>query len=153
MPLDRPVVCPVVVGREPYLESLRRSLTEAAAGRGRAVLVSGEAGVGKSRLVAEARRSAEDAGLRALQGNSFEPDRSLPYGPFLDLLRAFFGSRAPSEVVRLLGPEAPELTRILPEISRWLPEVAAAPALEPEQEKRRLFHALAQLVVRLASTE
>jgi MoxR-like ATPase len=52
---DRPFVCPRLVGREAQVATIGRLLDEAAARRGRVLLVAGEAGVGKSRLVAEAR--------------------------------------------------------------------------------------------------
>jgi predicted ATPase len=47
------VRCPVVVGRDTELESLRIALAEAEAGRGSVVVLAGEAGVGKSRLLGE----------------------------------------------------------------------------------------------------
>ena len=51
--LDEPVVCPAFVGRDRQLQALRDLAAEAARGRGQTVLVAGEAGIGKSRLVAE----------------------------------------------------------------------------------------------------
>jgi len=49
------------------------------------VLLTGEAGIGKSRLVAEARRLASELGFTVVQGNGYEQDRALPYAPLLDL--------------------------------------------------------------------
>ncbi len=48
--LDRPVVCPVLIGRAPHLEVLERYLKQAVENRGQTLLIAGEAGVGKSRL-------------------------------------------------------------------------------------------------------
>src|SRR5579864_2053689 len=84
---ETPVVCPVLIGRTAYVQALTRCIAEARGGRGQMVLVVGEAGIGKSRLVAEAKTRAGDEGLFVLQGNCFEPDRSLPYEPLLDMLR------------------------------------------------------------------
>src|SRR5688500_4301458 len=86
--LDRPVVCPVLIGRAPHLEALERYLRYVLENRGQTLLVAGEAGVGKSRLVAEARERAEQHGMTVLQGHCFETHQSLPYAPLIDLLRA-----------------------------------------------------------------
>ena len=96
-------------------------LALAAAGQSRFVLVAGEAGVGKSRLVAELRAAASVRGLTVVQGRCFEEDRTFPYAPVLDLLRHFCTGRATAELAHLFAPVAPELTQ-------WLPELAALPA-------------------------
>src|SRR6266536_248430 len=153
VPLDRPVVSPIIVGREPHLEALERAIEQVAAGRGQVVLVAGEAGVGKSRLVAEAKQRAAGRSLLNLQGNCFEPDRSLPYAPIADLLRALFATRPPDEVVSHVGPVASELMTVLPELAAWCPGATSAGSLEPEQAQRRLVHALTQLFAGLAATQ
>jgi DNA-binding CsgD family transcriptional regulator len=122
-------------------------------GQGQAALVAGEAGLGKSRLVAEARARAERLGWLILQGNCFEPDRALPYAPFVDLLRALLEGRPSDAAADMLGPAAPELVKLVPELVSHLPGVAPTPALPPEQEKRRLFQSLAQLFTRLAARQ
>src|SRR5262249_30822550 len=151
LPLERTVVCPVLIGRAPYVDALERTLEQVRGGAGRTVLIAGEAGIGKTRLVAEARLRAAGRGFLLLQGNCFEPDRSLAYGPILDLLRAFTATQTPEELDEALGPAAPEVLKLLPELAARLPEVAPMPALEPDQEKRRLFEAVAQVFARLAA--
>jgi DNA-binding CsgD family transcriptional regulator len=148
--LGKPIVCPVLVGRGAYLTSMRHCIEEASAGRGQLVLLSGEAGIGKSRLVAEVSQQCAAAGWRLAHGHCFEPDRSLAYGPLLDLLRAFAARRAPADLARVLGPAAHELVKLSPELAAQLPEVTLSLGLEPEQEKRRLFEALAQVLTGLA---
>src|ERR1051326_8342575 len=66
------MVCPTTIGREREIESFHRLIDEVQSGRGTTVLVTGEAGIGKSRLVAEARRRASGLGMRVLQGAAFE---------------------------------------------------------------------------------
>src|SRR4051794_32753954 len=78
---------PVVIGRAAHLAALDAHLHAARDGQGRTILLAGEAGIGKSRLVAEARASAHAHGMLALEGGCFEPDRSVPYAPLLALLR------------------------------------------------------------------
>src|SRR5919198_416190 len=61
-PLDRPIVCPITVGREPHLAALDRLLDQLVAGQGQTLLTAGEAGIGKSRLVAETKLRAAERG-------------------------------------------------------------------------------------------
>jgi predicted ATPase len=67
---------------------LRRAIDDTTAGRGRVVLLGGEAGIGKSRLAAEAAEYAAGRGLRMLGGACFSRDRACPYALFFELLRA-----------------------------------------------------------------
>src|SRR5262249_28219955 len=112
MLLDRPVTSPRIVGRERELDALAALLDQ----RMGMVLVSGQAGVGKSRLVREALTNAAARGFRVLQGACFDRDQALPYAPFLDLWRAFATSQ-PDEARRLLQSRAPSFLRLVPELS------------------------------------
>src|SRR5687768_16360929 len=93
-PYNSSFVCPVLVGRAPQLVSLDRQLAQAGAGQGQVALIGGEAGVGKSRLVAEVKGRAIGQGFAVLQVRCFEPDRALPYAPLCDLLRAYLATFA-----------------------------------------------------------
>src|SRR2546423_1119906 len=84
--LDSPLVCPVVIGRTDYLAALDNYIKASAAGKGRTLLLKGEAGVGKSRLVAEALARAEQAGLQSGQGQCFEYQPTPPFAPLLEIL-------------------------------------------------------------------
>lgn len=146
--LDQPVVCPIVVGRDAALDTLARWLDRVRGGHGQTALIAGEAGIGKSRLVAEARARAGRQGFLVLEGRCFEPDRALPYAPFVDLLQSQFGDRSPEEIAHELGPAAPLLARLLPTAASL---AGAAPDDDPAQERRRLVVALAQTIARLAA--
>ncbi len=154
---DRSVVCPILVGRADSLHLLDALAARTRAGQGGIVLVAGEAGIGKSRLVAETRARVstdEDlslSGMRFLQGACFEPDHALPYSPFQDLLRGLIRTRGPEEVRRVMGAIAPELAKIVPELVALLPDLTPSPPLEPAQEKRRLVESLVSLCERLAA--
>src|SRR5690349_2354754 len=91
-PFKMPLVSPVLVGREQHLEALLHLVDRARAGQGQLALLAGEAGIGKSRLIAEVRRLAAAAGFQLLRGHCFEPDALLPYAPLLDLLRSFLNT-------------------------------------------------------------
>ncbi|MEO7002257.1 MAG: AAA family ATPase [Ktedonobacterales bacterium] len=147
------VVCPVLVGRRADLAALRSLVEQGVNGAGRVILLGGEAGIGKSRLVAEAKTYAASHGALLLQGNCFQTDRSLPYAPLLDLFRVYFSSIAQvdAHVGRMQADEQgdgdrkslrAELSKLLPELHLMFPELANMPTLpsaDPEQEKRRLF--------------
>src|SRR5437868_10468713 len=149
----RPIVCPVLIGRTSYLEALIRLMEQACSGYGQTVLIAGEAGMGKSRLIAEATlrlRSSQaqttSPATLVLEGRCFESDRSLPYAPLLDLLRSFLVSHSSDDIVPLLSLTTPALVKLVPEL-------APSSILEPEQEKRQLFQALTHFFTRLSATQ
>ena len=146
---DEPVVCPVLIGRDDQLDALRQVAASVATGSGQTVLVAGEAGIGKSRLVREFAERLGHDGWVVQQGNCFERDRLLPYAPFLDELHALLTILPPAEVERCLGPALPDLARLLPELGLQSAETAG----DPEQEKRRVFYALGGVQSRLAARQ
>jgi DNA-binding CsgD family transcriptional regulator/tetratricopeptide (TPR) repeat protein len=82
----------VFVGRVRELRQLERALDATQVGRGMTALVSGEAGIGKTRLASELARHARDAGFEVLLGRSIDlVGTELPYQPFLEALRPLGG--------------------------------------------------------------
>jgi len=113
-------------------------------GQGQVVLLCGEAGIGKSRLVAEAKTYAADHNFLLLQGNCFPADFSCPYAPLLDLLRAYATSQLAATITSDLAPFTREMYPLLPDLVPLPPDQPLPSSPDPEQEKRRLFAALAQ---------
>ncbi len=153
--IHQPVVCPILIGRSAEMTALQESIEAAASGQGGVVLLSGEAGIGKSRLVAELQREASALAFQLLGGQCFPNDRSCPYAPLLDLLHAFLAPLSSSQIATALGPSARVLLPLLPEQVRHLPELASLPplsSLDPEQEQRRLFAQLSEFFTRAASS-
>jgi len=144
---NAPILCPVLIGRSSHLETLTRLIEQARGGFGQTVLITGEAGMGKSRLVAEAKSLATTNGFSILQGNCFESDRSLPYAPLLDLLHSFCMNCSNAEILSAFGSGASEILKLLPELAPRLPELTPTPALEPDAERRRLMNALVQFFI------
>ena len=156
IPFHQSVVCPILIGRNAELTALQECLEAAARGQGGVVLLSGEAGIGKSRLVAELRRSAETFDFQPLAGQCFPTDRACPYAPLLDLLGTFLAPLSPSQITTALGASARALFPLLPEQVQHLPELASLPPLpplDPEQEKRRLFTMLADVFTRTTTSQ
>src|SRR5215472_6451678 len=151
IPFHQPVVCPILIGRSAELTALQNCLEAAARGRGGVVLLSGEAGVGKSRLAAELQRSAEAFDFQLLGAQCFPTDRACPYAPLLDMVDTFLTSLSAVQIATTLGASARTLFPFLSERIQRLPELAGLsplPPLDPEQEQRRLFTALADIFTR-----
>ncbi len=149
IPVNKPLVCPKIIGRVSELAALHTIIGEVEEGSSHVVLLSGEAGIGKSRLVAELEAEARTRRFQVLQGNCFQRDLTSPYAPVLDLIRSFLTTQPIKFREALLQPFAQELFPLMPDlvISPLLP--AALPS--PEQEKRRLFVALTTLFTKLAA--
>jgi predicted ATPase len=96
--IDIPIICPIVIGRSAELTALHFLLERTKSGKGQVVLLSGEAGIGKSRLVAEAKTYATSHGFLLLEGQCFPTDRSCPYAPLLEVLRSHFATFSPERV-------------------------------------------------------
>jgi DNA-binding CsgD family transcriptional regulator/tetratricopeptide (TPR) repeat protein len=153
-PLIKPILCPILVGREAYLSAFAACVDEAAAGHGGAVLVSGEAGIGKSRLIAEAGIYAAGRGFHLVTGHCFEQDTALPFAPLVDVLRTVLRTPHGESAVEALQPFAAELLRVVPDLSDLFSTTEALErdaSTEPEREKRRLVQAFTQLVFEIAS--
>ena len=149
-----PITCPVVIGRVQELTTLRLLVDRAHSGEAQVALVSGEAGIGKSRLVAEAKASAEAFGFLLLEGQCFQTDSTSPYAPLLDLFRAYFARRAPTSLPDPMHSFASTLSRLLPELALLFPDLATLPtppSVDPEEEKRRLFAAMTHFVTEQAA--
>jgi DNA-binding CsgD family transcriptional regulator/tetratricopeptide (TPR) repeat protein len=108
---------PALVGRADQLSALHAALAQAGSGEPRTVLVGGEAGVGKSRLVNEFAREAERKAARVLAGGCLELSTDgLPFAPFTSVLRQLVRDLGADGVAGLLpSGTARELARLLPE--------------------------------------
>ncbi|HEX6608615.1 MAG TPA: AAA family ATPase [Chloroflexia bacterium] len=148
---ERRYTCPVLIGRRREVEALERQWQLVAAGQGQAVLIAGDAGIGKSRMLLEMAGRARRQGWRVLIGHCSPYDAHLPYAPLLDALRAYVHTLPLADVAALFGPQAPELLKLLPELAALLPDAVPSPALAPAAEKRRLFEAVYRFLAGLTA--
>ena len=144
MLLEQSVVCPVLIGRSAPLTAADRMLDHVREGHGATLLVSGEAGIGKSRLVRAMVENARALGFVALQGACFEADRGQPYAPVLDLVHAVATTGSKTLAAHYFAPAGPELVTLLPELRSIFPEVMPRAVFEPAEDRRRLFHSLGE---------
>lgn len=151
MPFLTPPISPVLVDRDSALIALDDSLMLAIWGQFQMVLLSGEAGVGKSRLAHEAARRGETYGFEVLIGKCTERDRDFPFAPFVDSLRQRLSSS--DDIVTLLGPQASGLAELFPEHGGDSATDAGSTGSPPEQSKRRLFENLVALLRRLSARQ
>jgi DNA-binding CsgD family transcriptional regulator len=114
--LDRvpQLLCPLVVGRDLELEELRRALDRLAEGHGGTLVVAGEAGVGKSRLLREIAAVAVRRGATVLTGRAVERGSPLPFRPIAEALFSHLRRAGPPQVSEL-APFRPILGRLVPE--------------------------------------
>ncbi len=135
------------VGREPERAAMRARWDAAAGGAGGVVLVSGEAGVGKTRLIGELAQQAEAQGARVYSGSTSSPESS-PYQSIVEALRAAL----PVMTARPMDPlTLGVLSSILPELRAQANEPLEVAELSPDRESARLYASLATAVQRLAS--
>ena len=133
------------VGRAAELEALR-SLMPRAEGEGRrVVLVGGEPGSGKSRLVREFATTAADDGALVLYGACDAVVRT-PYGPFVEALDHLARVLDPDELSAALGTTGGELTRLLPELAVRVPDLPPPVKADPDTERHRLHTAVNDLL-------
>jgi tetratricopeptide (TPR) repeat protein len=136
------------VGRQRELKQARAIWLQAQQGRGQALLISGEPGIGKSRLTRELATQAEIGGGRVLIGECY-PEGSVPYGPFSQILRRALrwtssnGSGLPDFVVA-------DLLSLAPDLRPYYPEIGENPTLDPEGQQQRLFESVVTLFSKLS---
>jgi predicted ATPase len=150
---NQPIRSPVLIGREREVSTLGALIEQARQGHGQVLLLSGEAGIGKSRLLAEGKRQASEEGFLLLQGACFPTDRSSPYAPVLDLLSSSHTQELLSLSTVNPEPLARELGRLFPGLLDHASSETASTPIEPEQDKRRLFVALSQFFTGIADTQ
>ncbi|MFE2098098.1 AAA family ATPase [Streptomyces sp. NPDC059468] len=144
-PVETRSVSPVFVGRTDELDTLNDALARAAAGEPQALLLGGEAGVGKTRLVEEfAAAACRRAAVVAVGGCVEIGADGLPFAPFSTALRALRDA-LPEEFAAAGAGQEEELARLLPELGE------ATSSRHDEQGMARLFELTARLLERVAA--
>jgi len=140
------VVSPLLVGRAGELQYLQQQLRAACSGSGRCVLVSGEAGVGKSRIVAHLCALAGEQ-CRVVSFNCYEEDSTSPYAPLIDALRLQVAQVPPPTLVETYGVQLADLLPLLPELSPAAPSSQPDRVRDPASAQRRIYAALLRVLV------
>ena len=146
-----PLFAPAMVGRDREKQALLAQVDRLLGGRGRFVVVEGDSGSGKSRLLREVSVEAREQGAEFLTCRAAANERA-PYAPLIevfDQIARQLGTRSRKEVLHVLGADGPVLARVLPAIAA-LPGVdkRPLPALAPEDEQIRFRAAVADVLGR-----
>ncbi len=136
---------PPLVGRREVMSQLREGMARAAAGDGGALLLTGEAGIGKTRLGEEAAKLARGSGFRVVTGRAGPGEQSLPYTLVLESFGTFLRGLEPGRR-RSVTAGLSSLGRLFSDLDLPQPSSLGDPALE----KTQLFAAVARLMERLA---
>jgi tetratricopeptide (TPR) repeat protein len=140
-------------GRAVEFAHLEGLLRRARGGDGALVLLSGEAGVGKTRLVKEVEALARQGGMLALTGRCVLAEGAPPYQPLLEQIEQV-GRLAPGPALRTaLGENAPELAKLMPELRQQFPDIPMPIELPPDQERRYLLHGCGEFIDRAARVQ
>jgi DNA-binding SARP family transcriptional activator len=137
------------IGRDGVLQYLHEQLAQADHERGRMILVSGEAGVGKTRLVAEFATKASELGAAVLRGGSDARTNHVAYGPLAVALEGYAASRSDAEREEL-AQRYPALVHFVPSLGMrtQLPPLADRPG----DDHLYLLPAVVRLLTDLART-
>ncbi|HEY3728364.1 MAG TPA: AAA family ATPase [Solirubrobacteraceae bacterium] len=146
-----------LVGRREELAQLERWLArvgesepEVGSQPERALLLKGDAGVGKTRLLAEVAKRAHASGTLVLAGRA--PEETLvPFQPFVEALGQYVSGALVHELRATAREYGAELARLLPELRRRLPELPPPDAGDPQTERYRLFEAVVGLLNKLSA--
>jgi DNA-binding CsgD family transcriptional regulator/tetratricopeptide (TPR) repeat protein len=162
-----------LVGRDTEMQLICELLDTVALNKpvgARALTISGDVGVGKSRLLAEMCIQASARDFRVLEGRTYEAGARFPYLPFIEALRPVLRSSPVQKLRRYVGldhengtshpidapisltgtPLVAALARLFPELPRVVRVTLTPEVLSPDQEKFRLFDAIATLLERMA---
>ena len=132
----------VLVGRAREWGQLTRWWCDAEEGRSQLVLVSGEPGIGKTRLVEELAAWCAHRGAVVAQGRAFPTEGDLGYGMVISWLRS---GDLTSQLKRAGAADVAELAQLLPELDGG--REAGVGAVDAREQRRRLFDAVARTLV------
>jgi class 3 adenylate cyclase/tetratricopeptide (TPR) repeat protein len=144
------------VGRAQEFAELVAGIDGALESQGRLLMISGEPGVGKTRLARQAVAYAEQKGARALSGRCWEHGGAPPYWPWVQALRRLIAEAEPATLSGWLGTDAAEIAQIAPQVRErigGLPEPPSAELAQPEKARFRLFDSVASFVRRAAESQ
>ena len=134
------------VGREREQAALVAGLDDALAGAGRLFLLSGDPGIGKSRLADQFATHARAEGVPVLAGRCWEAGGAPAYWPWVEALGSYVRAEEPDHVRRHAGHVAPDLAQLLPEVGELFDDLPPVLSTDPEVARFRLFDGVASFL-------
>jgi class 3 adenylate cyclase/tetratricopeptide (TPR) repeat protein len=148
---------PGLEGRTPFVDrdderaALRQYVDRANDGNGGLVIIAGNAGVGKTRLVEEVGAEARARGLQFVAARCNETSQRDPYMPLVEVLETVRRRLSPESFRDLIGEHAGEIARLLPDLRRRYLDIPPPADVPPDEERRYLFATVQQVLARLAA--
>ena len=146
--LDR-IVRGRLIGREREVAQMSAAWQQSTSGQGGVLLISGEPGIGKTRLARELVAQALISGGKVMTGACYA-EGGIPFDPFPQIIREAFDS--PDSHVDLPRYFLADLAQIAPDLRIKYPDLFPNPPLEPQSEQQRIFESLAAWLAELNST-
>ncbi|MBI3966869.1 MAG: protein kinase, partial [Chloroflexi bacterium] len=138
-----------LIGRDRELALLRARVDAAARGEGGLVLVTGEAGIGKTRLALEVRAHARSLGCLWLEGR-YPKEIRIPGQGWVEAIRGLLRTAAPATISRVVRDQCAPLLKFVPELADWIGPLPPPPPVSPEEERARLVEAFAGLFLAIS---
>jgi DNA-binding CsgD family transcriptional regulator len=140
------------VGREREMAELTEALDDTLEGRGGLIMLMGEPGIGKTRLMEELTAVARSRGTLVAWGASYEAGGTPPYWPWIQAIHSLLAE--PSEaILGALNPRAAVIAELVPEIGNIIPGLQSAAQVDSEQARFRLFDSVASFLGEVASSQ
>jgi DNA-binding CsgD family transcriptional regulator/tetratricopeptide (TPR) repeat protein len=137
VPLSAPII-----GRQRELTLVMSHYEAAKEGQAHVVLLTGEPGIGKTRLLDEVALRAAQDGAVALRGNASEAEGMPPFLPFLEALGRYIRFTPQDQLRTQIATLPQSLAGLLPELAVYLHDLRTTPPLLPEQARFRLYEAI-----------
>jgi DNA-binding CsgD family transcriptional regulator/RecA/RadA recombinase len=139
------------VGRDAELDEVVSALDHAIGGDGGLLLVAGEPGIGKTRLVEELAGLASAQGALVAWGRVDDIDGAPPYWPWIQLLETILADVDRDLVIKALGTNAGAIAAILASVARYVPDAPAPAPLDPAAARFRLHEAVSDVLRRIGA--
>src|SRR4029079_18391209 len=136
-----------LVGRDAEAAELERALDRMLTGHGSLILIGGEPGVGKTRLVRELLAKGRERGCIALTGHCYEMEGPPPFVPFLEMVEQTVRF-VPQAARAAMGEFAAEISAMVPSLRRTYHDIPPLPDVPADQQRRLVFGAFLEYVQR-----
>ena len=140
------------MGRVEELSNLSSAFNSASDGRGGIVMLGGEPGIGKTRLLEELELLATKQAALVIRGTCYEGDSTPPYWPWIQALRSVLTSPTQA-VISALESRVDSVSEIVPEVVRMFPGTETAPQLEGSQARFNLFDSITSFLRELSESQ
>jgi DNA-binding winged helix-turn-helix (wHTH) protein len=135
------------VGRAVEMQRLQDAWTDARAGRGRLLLIEGEPGIGKTRLLEEfAAWAGEAGGAEVLVGRCYDGQGVPGFWAWVQIIRSYVAAHSTDEVREVMGPAAGDIALLVPSLRLRLPDLEMPVPMDPAQGRARLFDSVAAVL-------